>query len=146
MIMFGDHEHGKRVARAAGIGYDPEVDRCISRMTWELLGGVIYTNYTRRTVQMHMAGFVPRWATPELMWVIYDFPFNYLKVEKVIATVPSTNERSVAIVFKMGFQHLTSIPEIVVNGDMLVFEMLRKDCRWLKLRERFASLVEESAA
>jgi len=137
MILFGSAEHGRIVARAAGLGFDPEVDYCISRVNPELLGGVIYTNNTRRTVQMHMAGFVPRWATPELMWVIYDFPFNYLRVERVIATVPSTNARSIDIVFKMGFEHQTSIPDVVIEGDMEIFSMTRGECRWLDLGPRF---------
>src|SRR5262245_14997705 len=146
MILFGSDHHGKIVAKAAGLGYDPDVDFCISRVNPELLGGVIYTNYTHRTVQMHQAGFAPRWATPEFMWVIYDFPFNYLKVEKVIGTVPSTNARALDITFKMGFQHVTSIPGVVVGGDMEIFMMSRQECRWLDLRGRYVDHRREIAA
>ena len=39
----------------------------------------------------------------ELLWVIYDFPFNYLKVRRIFATVLSTNERAMKIAQKMGF-------------------------------------------
>jgi len=146
VIIFGNPQFGKEVARRAGIGFDPAVDFCIARTKGKLLGGVIYTNYTRRTVQMHMAGFAPRWATPEFMWVIYDFPFNYLGVEKVIATVPSTNARSIDIVFKMGFEHLTSVPGVVFDGDMEIFAMRRYQCRWLLLGPRYTTLHRESAA
>lgn len=147
MIIFGDVRHAEMIARTAGIGFDPEVNFVISRTrepSYELLGGVIYTNFTRRTVQMHQAGFVLAWPTPQLMFCIYDFPFNYLKVEKIIATVPSTNQRAMNITRKMGFTHVTTIPEAVVDGDMEILSLSRADCKYLKLGWRYATL--ENAA
>jgi hypothetical protein len=146
VILFGDTLHGRLVARAAGIGYDPEVDFCISRIdqAGELLGGVIYTNNTGRTVQMHMAAGAPRWPTPQFMWAIYDFPFNYLKVERVIGTVPSTNKRALKIDYKMGFKHVVTIPGIVRGGDMEILSMSREECKYLALGWRYQTL--ENAA
>jgi len=145
MILFGDYEHARKIARAAGCGYDPEVDYCISLVkNYELLGGVIYTNYTGRTVQIHQAGFVPAWPTPQFMFCIYDFPFNLLKVEKLIATVPSTNKRAMNITRKMGFTHTVTIPDIVLGGDLVVLSMSRDQCKYLKLGWRYA--VMENAA
>ena len=146
MILFGDIQHALIIARAAGIGYDPGVDYCITRINdaGELLGGVIYTNFTHRTVQMHMAGFAPAWPTPQFMWAIYDFPFNYLKVEKVIGTVPSTNERALKIDYKMGFKHLVTIPGIVQGGDMVILAMSKDECKYLNLGWRYEAM--ENAA
>jgi hypothetical protein len=146
MILFGDTLHGRIIARGAGIGYDPDVDFCISRVTeaGELLGGVTYTNYTHRTVQMHMAGFVPAWPTPQFMWAIYDFPFNYLSVERVIGTVPSTNERALKIDYKMGFKHLVTVPGIVEGGDMIYLAMAKDECKYLNLGWRYEAM--ENAA
>lgn len=149
MIMFGDGEHARKIARAAGHGVDLDVDYVISRTrkdSYELLGGVIYTNYTGRSLQMHMAGFAPAWATLHFMWSIYDFPFNVLKVERVIATVPSTNERSMKITQQMGFEYTTTIPGVVPWGDMEILSMSRAQCRWLKLAERFSAGHMENAA
>jgi hypothetical protein len=138
-ILFGSHDHAREVARAAGHGYDPMVDFVISRVGPQLLGGVIYTNYTKRTVQMHQAGFAPRWATPQFMFCIYDFPFNVLKVERIIATVPSTNERALLITGKMGFGYVTTIPGVVPGGDMEILSMSRLQCKYLKLGWRYAA-------
>lgn len=145
-ILFGSIDHAKRIARSAGIGFDPDVDFVISRVGPQLLGGVIFTNYTKRTVQMHMAGFVPRWATPRFMWVIYDFPFNMLKVEQVIATVATTNRRSLDITYKMGFEPITIVPGVVPGGDMEILSMSRAECRWLRLSKRYSAEVTENAA
>lgn len=148
MILFGDIEHGRLVARKAGIGFDPEVDFAVSRITeaGELLGGVIYTNYTGVAVQMHQAGWHPRFATTQFMWVIYDFPFNMLHVDKVIATVPSTNERAMKITQQMGFTYVTTVPGVVRGGDMEILSMSRQACRWLKLGWRFSDALMENAA
>jgi RimJ/RimL family protein N-acetyltransferase len=147
MIVFGNVEHAELIARRAGQGFDPMVDFVISRVrNSELLGGVIYTNYTGQSVQMHQAGFAPKWATPELMWCIYDFPFNYLKVKKIIATVPSPNRRALNITQKMGFYPVAVIPDVVPGGDMLVLSLSREDCKYLNLKSRFSAGLMENAA
>lgn len=147
MIMFGDMDHARQIARAAGIGFDPEVNYVISlhNEAFELLGGVVYTNYTGRSVQMHMAGFRPAWPTPHFMWAIYDFPFNYLKVEKVIGTVPSTNERALRIDYKMGFSHEATILDVVPGGHMHYLSMTREECRYLNLAPRYVNGGLENA-
>jgi hypothetical protein len=67
-----------------------------------------------------------------------------MKVEKLIATVPSTNLRAVKITQKMGFVPVTTIPEIVPGGDMYIFSMSRHECKYLNLGWRYAVL--ENAA
>ena len=142
MIYFGVVEHARAVARRAGHSYDPDVNYCISRVgkSEELLGGVIYTNFTGRSVQMHQAGFTTAWATPRFMFTIYDFPFYIMKVEKVFATVPSTNIRALNITRKMGFSPVTSIPGAVPGGDMEILSMSRHECKYLSLRWRYEVL------
>ena len=148
MILFGNVEHARTIAHRAGSGFDPEINYCISRTdkVGELLGGVIYTNYTGRSVMGHIAGFAPRWLTPQMMFVIHDFPFNLLKVERIFVTVPTPNERSLSVAEKMGFAWVTTIPAVVVGGDLDVLSMSRKGCRWLKLAARFSEDQTEHAA
>jgi hypothetical protein len=143
-IIFGSTHHGRIIARGAGCGFDPEVDYVLSLVRPELLGGVIYTNYTGRSVQMHMAGFAPAWPTPQFMWAIYHFPFNFLGVEKVLGTVPSNNKRALAIDYKMGFTHVATIPDVVPGGDMEILSMARDKCKYLKLGWRYEAM--ENAA
>jgi hypothetical protein len=144
IILFGGLDHARKIARAAGCGFDSDVDFVLSLANPQLLGGVIYTNYTGRSVQMHMAGFAPAWPTPRFMWTIYDFPFNRLKVERVIGTVPSTNLRALKIDYKMGFEHVATIPRVVPGGNMEVFSMTRDQCRYLRLGWRYVAM--ENAA
>lgn len=138
MIVLGDVYHGREIARRAGTGFDTEVDRVISRVTPEgnFWGGVIYTNFTKTAIQLHMAGD-PGWATREMICLCFDYPFNQLRVEQCLATVPSTNLGALEIDLKLGFEPLTLIPGAVEGGDMLILSMSRSDCRWLKLGDRY---------
>ena len=86
---------------------------------------------------MHTAGFKPRWGSKALLWMCFDYPFNHLKVKKVIATVPEWNWRSRHFSLHMGFKieclisDIFNIPESI-NG-MYVMSMRREDCRWLDM-------------
>jgi len=138
MIWTGDTTHGMVIARAAKTGFDPSVDACISRVSGdgEFLGGVIYTGFNGAMVMMHMAG-VGNWMSPELVWCCFDYPFMQLCVKQIICTVASTNERSLDIVKRVGFKHEHTIKGGTPNGDLVLFKMLREDCKWLRLRSRY---------
>lgn len=135
------------IAHKAGIGFDPEVDSVISRVTPEgkLWGGFVYTNFTRRTITMHMAGVGPGWCTLELLWVGFDYPFNQLKVERVLGTVPSTSEQVLEMDKRGGWVELCRVPGVVIDGDMVVLSMTREGCRWLKYARRFQPVGEMAA-
>lgn len=148
MIHIGNSEHGRRIAHAAGVGYDPEMDQVLSRVTPEgnLRGGVIFTNYSKVSIQMHMAGFEKNWATPEFLVANFNYPFNQLEVRQVLAAVPSTNVLAMEIDIKLGFELLTLIPGAVPDGDMVILSMSREQCKWLKLVPRYPRVRQEQAA
>lgn len=59
-------------------------------------------------------------------------PAGFNKVAAV-ATVMSTNKRSLALVKKLGFRHAYTGRDWSGPGiDFEVFEMRREDCRWLR--------------
>lgn len=147
MIWLNDAQHGAMIAHKAGVGFDPEVDSVISRVTPEgkLLGGFVYTHFNRRTITMHMAGSGPGWCNLELLWVGFDYPFNQLKVERVLGTVPSTSERVLEMDKRGGWIELCRVPGVVVGGDMVVLSMTREQCKWLKFGRRFQPVGEMAA-
>jgi len=139
MIQLGNVQHGVMIAQAAHTGFDPHVDRCISRSIGfdHLLGGFIMTNYTGSIIFDHMAGVGGHWCSPELMWVIFDYQFEQLGVQKVMCTVSSKNHRALNLVQRAGFELEHSIRDGVPNGKLHLFSMLRDKCKWLRLRDRY---------
>lgn len=138
MIILGDPLHGREIARRAGTGFDAEVDQVISRVTPEgnFWGGVIYTNFSKTAIQLHMAGD-RGWASREMICLCFDYPFNQLRVEQCLATVPSTNVEALEIDLRLGFSALTLIPGAVEGGDLLILSMSRSDCGWLRMADRY---------
>lgn len=138
MIRLGDVTHGAMIARAARASFDPEVDRVISRANpaGNLWGGVIYTGYTGSMVMMHMAGW-DGWVTREMTWLCFDYPFNQLQVKKVVGTVRSDAAKVRSLDERLGFTVEHAIVDGIPGGELLIYSMLREDCRWLKLRSRY---------
>lgn len=139
MIWTGDMNHGREIAHAAGVGFDFELDRVISRVTSEgnLLGGFAFTNFTGPAIHIHSAGFRRDWCTLELLWVVHHYPFEQLKVKTLFATVPSTNEVAKRQAEWGGYKLDKRIEWAVAGGDLLVYRMSRDECRWLEYTDRF---------
>lgn len=137
MIVSGDHEHGYRIAGRAGTIYNPETDAVLARVeNGQLYGGVTYTGYTGASIHMHTAGFVPNWATREILWMMFDYPFNQLGCKKVFGQVPETNTRALEIDLRLGFKIVAKIEDVFPDGACYVLALAREDCRWLKLKPR----------
>lgn len=144
-ITFNNPDHGRVVARRAGTFFNPECDRCVSVVVGgELIGGVTYQGYTGTSIQMHMAGMADRWATRDFMWVIFDYPFNQLGVERVFGQLVESNTRALEIVEKLGFKRVARVEGVFPTGACIVSTMERADCRWLKIKPRGLSARPEA--
>lgn len=141
MILIGDIAHGALIARVAHTGFDVDVDVCMSRVcNGEFLGGFILTNYNGAICFVHMAGKDARWCSPELMWLLFDYGFNQLKVRKMMCTVDSVNDRALDLVRRAGWRSAGRIADGTPDGDLLLFSMAANHCRWLALRPRYCKL------
>lgn len=142
MIHLDNTEHGYAIADKVGRPYMPRFDRCVSRTRkGNLVGGVIYQDYRHRSICVHVASWSPGWLSRDLLWTIFTYPFDMLKVEQVLGLVPSTNKHALQFDLKIGFKEILRIPEIVPNGDLVILSMRRKDCKWLDWRPRYLDTV-----
>lgn len=138
MIEFNNIVHGFKIAAAIPRIFNPAADVVISRVTPEgnCLGGVIYESLISNLIFMHQAGFSRLWLTGDMLWVVFDYPFNQLKVDKVAGTVPSSNHKLIEFNKRLGFVEECRIKDAYTDGDLVVLTMRREDCRWLKLTPR----------
>lgn len=134
LIEIDNPEHG-RALEHLGHPFIPGHDHCITRSgnDGRLLGGVLFQNYRKRSIEMHVQGFEPGWCTKWACWMAFDYPFNQLKVEKLIGFIPTTNRKSLDFNLKLGFVVETAISGVVEGGGLIVVSMTRPQCRWLKL-------------
>lgn len=134
-IVYGDREAALRIAVAIGRVPNLATDAPISvHRNGVLLGGAVYCDYTRESVCAHVAGFAPGWMSRLFLYMVFDYPFNQMKVKRIFAHVPANNLVALDFNIKLGFKPLTSIPGVYPNDTaMMILRMEREDCRWLKL-------------
>jgi hypothetical protein len=99
----------------------------------ELIAGTIYSEYYGRSIVMHTA--IER-MNREFLWYCFYYPFEELKVEKVLGLVDSFNDSAIQLDRHLGFVLEASIKDAGPQGDLLVFSMTRDQCRWLNAVKR----------
>lgn len=134
MIVVDNPDHG-RALEHLGHPFIPGHDHCVTSVgkDGQLLGGVLYQNYRTRSIEMHMQGFEKGWNTPTLLWAVFDYPFNQLKVDKVIGFVPTDRPEILKFDLKLGFKIEHTIQDVVPGGGLVLISMSRSECRWLTL-------------
>lgn len=97
----------------------------------ERLGGFTTCNWLGRSIGVHMAGVDPRWCSPRLMWILFQFIFDHLKVRKALTTVASNHYQALDLDLRAGWVIETVIREAFPDADMVILSMTREQCRWL---------------
>lgn len=138
MIQFGNYDHEMAIEKAAELVFNPRCDVCLSRTDDEgnLLGGVIYTNYTGHSIQLHVAGFHPRWINREILWVTFDYPFNQLECEVIFAQVKESNKHALKFDLNIGFHEFMRLDDVYENEQVILLKMRREECRHLNIKPR----------
>ena len=137
-IFINDHEHGDTIAKAVKTYYNPKYNTCIAReKAGELLGGAIYTHYTGESIQMHLAGFRRRWANRDLVFAVFDYPFNQLGVKRIFGFVPEDNWHAQKLNMRAGFRVVARLEGMFKhNIACVVMCMERAECRFLDTKPR----------
>lgn len=136
MICFDNERHALAIGHASGASYQPGFDRCISHADAQgnVLGGVLYKDYTGVSCALHIAGFHPRWVNKDMLWVCFHYPFVQMKCETLFGQVRESNTKALEFDIKLGFSPTYRIKDVYPDGDMILLTMKRQDCRWLKLK------------
>lgn len=97
-----------------------------------LVAGVVYSHWSPSDVMVTIAADeTARWATPEYLFAIHDFPFNQIKVRRLNAVVRQSNKRSQQFVEHLGFKAEGLIREAYEEEDGVLYGMLKRECRWI---------------
>jgi hypothetical protein len=145
-IYFNLPEDGEWVMRRCHGVYNERIDQCISvHRDGAMVGGVVYNLFLKTAIMLHMAGAEDNWATPDFLWMVYDFAFNHLGVTWCLGLVDSTNTRALDIDQRMGFHELARLPGLLVGGsDLIILGMQKHECWALnKIRPKYYTLRSE---
>lgn len=141
-ILINEDLHGHMVAIDAGTHYNPDCDICISNtFDGEIAGGVIFQNYTGKSIAIHVASWLPRWVTKDLLWIVFDYPFNQLGVDVLFGQVPENNHEAIRFNTKLGFREIGRIADVYPDGGMVLMRMDKSDCRHIKMKPRTVNAI-----
>lgn len=139
MIHFSNADHGDQIMRMAGARFSSVNMEVISRTENGVLrGGVVYENYTGEggSLLVHIGGKDKKWINRDMLWVMFDYPFNQLKVNRAFAQVAGKNKEAYDFCMSIGWKELHRLEAVFPDDDMILLQLRREDCRFLKLKPR----------
>ena len=120
------------------IGLVPSVNiRCIGSISDRdpnVLRGVVgFDSYNEASCVMHMAG-EPGWIDKRMLHACFDYPFNVMGCNQVLAMVPSDNVVALDIDRRLGFSLACELDGAHPDGSLFLLRMRREECKWLAPR------------
>lgn len=92
-----------------------------------------YTAFIGKTCQMHVVNLGDKPTPRNLLFAAFDYPFNYLGIEKVFGVVNSKNEHAAKYDQKLGFKEVQRFEGMHDDGgDIVLYAMDKADCRWIR--------------
>jgi RimJ/RimL family protein N-acetyltransferase len=131
-IVYGDkvgyfvccHNQGSFAGEASvSIG----LERC-----GQIVAGCTFENYNGASMVAHLA--IKGRITGEFLWCLAYYAFRQHSVNKLIAPVESINDQMMRLAPKLGFAEETRIRGAAPSGDIVIWTMTAKQCRFLEGR------------
>lgn len=94
---------------------------------------VAYNSFVGKTCCMHTVVQRPDLLNRRMIVDAFRYPFVVCGCEAVLALVDSTNAAAMNFDRRLGFTDIARIPNGGAEGDLVVLQMLRANCRWLRL-------------
>jgi RimJ/RimL family protein N-acetyltransferase len=98
-------------SRCIGLARDGELIACVAYQQFDNL------------MCAHIALDKP--LTKSFLRIIFDYPFNQIKTERLIGLVPEENKKAIKLNEKLGFR-------LMQHDKTMVFQMVKNECKWLK--------------
>ena len=92
-----------------------------------------YTAFIGKTCQMHMVNLKGGYTPKGLLFDSFNYAFNECGREKVFGVVNSLNTKAMDYDKKLGFNEVLRFAGMHDDGgDLVVLEMNKANCRWIR--------------
>lgn len=99
----------------------------------EVIAGVVYDGYNGASISMHIAAVDGKsWMTPKALWYAFAYPFSQLGLRRINGFIAESNKTARAFAENIGFTLETRMKDAHPEGDMLVYRLLKEECRFIK--------------
>lgn len=103
------------------------------------VAGCVYHRWSDGDVCVNIAAWERNWLNREYLFAIFDYPFNQAGCRRITALVDSNNFKSKRFVQSLGFREEGRLRKGTKTGDLLVFGMLKEECKWLSIKLKKAA-------
>ena len=108
---------------------------CIGNVRDSKIVGVVgYDQYNGASVIMHAAGDSSNWLSRDMLWAVFDYPFNVLGAKMIIGLVPSANTDALKFNKHIGFRVRQWLYGAHPDGALVLMTMAKDECRYLEIR------------
>ena len=126
MLTFDVSVIGPWVAKRTGGGWCAGRGQGLGKIVnGKLVAGVLYEDYNGANVVCHIAG-EGNWADRRLLAIIFDYPFNQLKVKRMTAPINGDNAKSIKLVEHMGFKLESRLEQATLDSDVLLYRAVNR--------------------
>lgn len=102
-----------------------------------ILAVVLFERYSGRDVHFHIAAVGKRWATRRFLHEIFAYAFGQLGCRRITALIPESNVASITFAHHAGASYEGRMRCMLeCDEDLLIFGMLREECRWIGVHKR----------
>lgn len=98
-----------------------------------LVAGVVVDGFVRNArCSIHCAGEGKNWLNREFLQFVFTYVFNQMGCNVVVNPVSSANTASLKFTAHLGFKEACRIKDGYADGDLVIFELQRSECRWIR--------------
>jgi RimJ/RimL family protein N-acetyltransferase len=113
----------------------------------EILAVVIYNDFYETGCAIHIAAIPGRkWLTKEFLFAAFDYPFNQLKLKRLTGYVASRNLEAQRLDEHLGFKREGYLRDMLPDDNVILYGMLRSECRWLRSKENRRQITDSCIA
>lgn len=134
MIVFGERlRHALQVSIDAELGPAARfIGRAVEGQAVAVFG---FDSWTGEDCEVSMAA-MPGGVTRGLLRLVAQYSFEMLGCKRITCRVKASNGRMVELMHRLGFTLEGRLREAVDGVDVLVFGMLKRECKWVANPQR----------
>ena len=97
----------------------------------ELVAGVVLESFNKQNANIHVAGVGKHWLNRNLLYSVFHFCFNVLKLKRLTGLVPTSNQAALRFDQHLGFAIEAVLPDGAEDSDLVVLCLRPETCRYL---------------
>jgi len=97
----------------------------------EIVAGVVFDEFNGANINIAVASDGSRrWLNRKFLWAVFDYAFIVCGAKRITALIAESNADSQRFCTHIGFTYEATLEDAHIDGDILIFRLFRRDCRW----------------